>query len=224
MDNIKSDTIWNKEIFEGFQSLLYKLFGETFNVLVRKPDEDFKLEKFPCAVLQIPSYRFSVDRWYKKDRYVVETRGRNVIIDAPPLPFDIQLQMDFYAKLQDDIDKLQIKWLSYFGRDLILDVVTRGGNDDKVLVLADGSAQRMDEVFGKDRLFRLINMFKVHAKIEEHDAREIIRIPTEVKVITYLLGRVRANEVSVDKRVGATPDVYAVRQGRKSDYHKIVRG
>lgn len=221
---IRSDTVWNKEVFDGFQRLLHKLYGETFNVAVRKSDEDFKFEKFPCAILQIPTYQFSIDRWYKKDRYVVETHGRDVIIDAPPLPFDMQLQMDFYTKLQEDMDTLQIKWLSYFGRDLILDVVTRGGNEDKVLVLADGGAKRMDEVFGKDRLFRTINNFTVHARIDEHDAREVIRIPSKVKVITYLLGRVRANEVSVNKRVGATPDVYTVRQGRQSEHFKTVRG
>ena len=184
---VKSDTVWNKEIYDGFKALLLKLYGKTFNVVIRKPDEDFKIEKFPCAVLQIPSYKFSVDRWYKKDRYVVDYNENGWLIDAPPLPFDVQLQMDFYAKSQDDLDWLQIKWLSYFERDLWLQVKTRGGNKSEVLVLSESEAQRLDEVRGKDRLFRLMQTFRVFAKIEEHDAREFIKLPTKIKIITYLL-------------------------------------
>ena len=222
MDNIKikSDTIWNKEVYAGFKVLLLKLFGETFNVLVRKPDEDFKLEKFPCAVLQIPSYRFSVDRWYKKDRYIVAYNQDGWLIDAPPLPFDLQLQMDFYAKKQEDMDTLQIKWLSFFERDLWLQVENRGGNRDECLVLPQGSAHRLDEVYGKDRLLRLVQNFRVFAKIEEHDAREFIKVPKNIKIITYLLERVGTDEkISVDKRIGATPNVHAVQRKGRAVYN-----
>lgn len=218
--NVTSDTIWNKEIYSGLKELLQKLFGENFNVVIRKPDEDFKLEEFPCAVLQIPYYTFSIDRWRKKDRYVVAYNEDGWLVDAPPLPFDLHLQMDFYAKRQEDMDTLQIKWLSYFGRDLWLPVINRGGKKDEVLFLPQGSARRLDEVYGKNRLLRLIQNFWVFARIEEHDAREFIKVPKKVKILTYLMERVNKNEkISTDKRIGTTPDIYTVRREGKTVYN-----
>lgn len=216
MDNVpemKSDTVWNKEIYTGFKNLLCKLFGEKFNVVVRKPDEDFKIEKFPCAVLQIPTYTFSVDRWSKVDRYVAGIKGNRFLIDSYPLPFDVYLQMDFYTETQDDMDILQIKWLSHFGRDLMLKVETRGGKPDRVLVLPEGGARRLDEVFGKDRLFRLIQNFRVFARIEEHDAIDTVRIPDKIKFIfEHMKGDGINEKIPNFKQIGTTPDVYPIRR------------
>lgn len=214
MEKVKSDTIWNKEIYNGFKQLLQKIYGEKFNVVICKPDEDFKIEEFPCAVLQIPTYKFSIDRWSKIDRYVAgRDENNNYVIDSTPLPFDVYLQMDFYTKFQDDIDTLQIKWLSKFGRDLMLEVETRGGKPSSVLVLPEGGAKRLDEVTGKERLFRLVQNFRVFARIDEHDNLEKIRIPDKIKFIfEHMKKGVGVNEVPVNKHIGTTPGVYTIRQ------------
>ena len=171
MDNVVSDTIWNREILKGFIDLLNGEFMgkfSTFKVIVRKPDEDFKLEAYPCAVLQITNSRFSVDRYYKKESYIVSKDKENYrgIVDKSPLTYDINLQLDFYAKKENDLDTLEITWLSYFRRDFNLQVKTREGNDDDVHVMPDeGVTKRLDEMNGKDRLFRRCFNYKVYGRI-----------------------------------------------------------
>lgn len=192
MDNVVSDTIWNREILKGFIDLLNEKFAgkfPKFKVIVRKPDEDFKLETYPCAVLQITNSRFSVDRYYKKESYLVSKDKANYrgIVDKPPLTYDINLQLDFYANKENDLDTLEITWLSYFRRDFNLQVKTRGGNDDDVHVMPDvGVSKRLDEMNGKDRLFRRCFNYKVYGRIEEHDRRDIPLVKV-VKVQTKKL-------------------------------------
>ena len=192
MDNVASDTIWNREILKGFIDLLNEKFAgkfSKFKVIVRKPDEDFKLETYPCAVLQITNSRFSVDRYYKKESYVVSKDKENYrgIVDKPPLTYDINLQLDFYANKENDLDTLEITWLSYFRQDFNLQVKTRGGNDDDVHVMPDaGVSKRLDEMNGKDRLFRRCFNYKVYGRIEEHDRRDIPLVKV-VKVKTKKL-------------------------------------
>lgn len=192
MDNVVSDTIWNREILKGFIDLLKEKFAgkfSKFKVIARKPDEDFKLETYPCAVLQITNSRFSVDRYYKKESYVVskDIENNRGIVDKPPLTYDINLQLDFYANKENDLDTLEITWLSYFRRDFNLQVKTRGGNDDDVHVMPDvGVSKRLDEMDGKDRLFRRCFNYKVYGRIEEHDRRDIPLVKV-VKVQTKKL-------------------------------------
>lgn len=180
MDNVASGTIWNREILKGFIDLLNEKFAgkfSKFKVIVRKPDEDFKIETYPCAVLQITNSKFSVDRYYKKESYVVskDTENNRGIVDKPPLTYDINLQLDFYANKENDLDTLEITWLSYFRRDFNLQVKTRGGNDDDdVHVMPDtGVSKRLDEMNGKDRLFRRCFNYKVYGRIEEHDRKDV---------------------------------------------------
>ena len=64
---------------------------------------------------------------------------------------------------------------------------TRGGNDDDVHVMPDaGVSKRLDEMNGKDRLFRRCFNYKVYGRIEEHDRRDIPLVKV-VKVQTKKL-------------------------------------
>ena len=169
-----SDTVWNREIFEGFQSLLHEKLGSSYPVKVRKPEEDFKVESYPCVILQITSSLFNADRYYKQDFYTVsEDRSKFVgVIDEPPLTYDINLQMDFYAEKASDLDTMTIKWLSFFRRDFNLKVKTTGGELSDIHVMPDGTVKRMDELNGSDRLFRNCFNYKVYGRIFEHSTME----------------------------------------------------
>lgn len=174
MADVVSDTIWDREVFQGFMNVLHGIFDSRFpkfKVIVRKPDEDFKMETYPCAVLQITGAQFSVDRFYKKETYISHKDKDTYtgVKEKTPLPYDLNLQLDFYATRESDLNTLEIMWLSYFRRDFNLAVKTRGGNDDDVHVMSDwGVSKRLDEVNGKDRLFRICFNYKVYGRIDEH--------------------------------------------------------
>lgn len=191
----RSHTVWNKEIFAGFMDLLHDIFDNGLPVVVKKPDEDFKVESYPCVILQATNYKFSVDRWYKYDEYMVARDTENFlgVVDKTPLPFDISVQMDFYSKSQEILEDMTVAWLFRFRRDLLLHVRCRGWEregdsdfEDDVLVLQEGEAKRMDEVQYSDRLFRACYNFNVHGKIEEHDLREEVPLLRKARVTTQL--------------------------------------
>lgn len=189
MDKPVSSTVWNREIFEGFQNLLKEKFGNAYPVKVRKAEEDFKVESYPCIILQITSSLFNVDRYYKRDRYLVvkDTDQYTGISEDSPLTYDINFQMDFYAEKAGDLDTMVIKWLSFFRRDFNLKVKTRGGEETDVHVMPDGTVKRMDELNGSDRLFRSIFNYKVYGVLFEHENREEVPLLKEVVVNTKIL-------------------------------------
>lgn len=182
MDKPVSSTVWNREIFEGFQKLLKEKFGNAYPVKVRKAEEDFKVESYPCIILQITSSLFNVDRYYKHEKYLVsqDVDDFKEIIDDSPLTYDINFQMDFYAVKANDLDDMVIKWLSFFRRDFNLKVKTRGGEETDVHVMPDGTVKRMDELNGSDRLFRCCFNYKVYGRLFEHDGIEEIVLPKVV--------------------------------------------
>ena len=196
----RSHTVWYEEIHRGFIELFGELFHNRVPVYVRKPDEDFKVEKFPCIILQVLDTQFSIPRWYKFDSYVVARDKENFrgILDKTPLPFDISYQIDFYAIKQKDLDELNVKWLFKFRRDLVLPVKCRGWErdgdtdyEDGVLVLPEGRVRRIDQMSGKDRLFRSCHTYNVHAKIEEHNDR------VEIPLLRYGSVRIETEQISL---------------------------
>ena len=175
VEPVVSETVWYKEIFEGFQNIVHQVLGEKYLVLVRKPEEDFKIEKYPSVVLQITTSQFNVDRYYKHETYISEKDKENFVgyEENTPLTYDINLQMDFYAEKATELDEMTIKWLSFFRRDFNLKVKTRGGKPDDVHVMPEGGAKRMDEVSGADRLFRNCFNYKVYGRLFERDRIEV---------------------------------------------------
>ena len=184
MDEVASETVWNREIYQGFINLLHELFGNQLEVYVRKNDDDFKLEKFPCVLLQITDYKFATDRYYKKQVYVQskDYEAYKGIIESPPLTFDIALQMDFYTDSQEEMDVLSIDFINAFQRDFNLDVENRGGKKDNIHVMPEnlqGGPKRLDEVDGADRLFRLCFKFLAYGRIFEHKDMEEVPLAKE---------------------------------------------
>ena len=221
----RSHTVWNREIFEGFMSLLHKIYGDKLPVHVKKPDEDFKVESYPCVILQVTNYKFSIDRWYKYDEYMVARDTENFlgVVDKTPLPFDISLQMDFYSKTQTELESMTVAWLFRFRRDLLLHVKCKGWEkdgdtdfEDDVLVLQEGVAKRMDEVQYSDRLFRACYNFNVHGKIEEHDLREEVPLLRKARVTTQLFTeRELYHEIFGKGNFGANANVLNSQKGKR---------
>ena len=182
-DEVKSDTVWNAQILGGFINLIHSVVGSDVKVQIRKPDEDFKVETYPSAILQVLYQKFSVDRYYKDEIYLVskDMSTYKGVEDNPPLTYDIAVQVDFFAKLQSDIDSMVIKWLSYQRRDFNLSVNTVGGESTDVHVMPVSNARRLDEVNGNERIFRSCFNYKVYGRIEEHTGR------TEVPLVKTLI-------------------------------------
>ena len=178
--NAASATIWNREIFAGMMELFKEVFENKFPVVVRKPDEDFKVETYPSIVLQITGAKFSAGRSVKRERIMVSKDYENYtgVIRKTALPYDISLQVDFYSDSENTLDNMVIKWLSKNRRDFVLNVKNRGGDDDDCLVIPDNgtvelNVRRLDEMNGKDRLFRACMNYIVYGRIEEAETEEI---------------------------------------------------
>lgn len=180
-----SDTIWHREIAKGFQDLFPKVIGK-YPVIVRKPDEDFKVESYPVVSLQFLYEQFNTLRNFNKDYvYVKQDREKyEGTFEKPPLTYDLNIQVDFMTKLQSDLDSMTIKWLAFQQRDFNLSVTTNGGLFDTVHVMPSGNPKRMDEVFREERIMRCCYNYKVYGRINEHTGRVLIPLLRTVTVNT----------------------------------------
>ena len=205
--NTASATIWNREIFAGLQVLFADVFanfgGKKIPVVVRKPDEDFKVESYPCIVLQITGATFSAGRSVKRETVKVSIDKENYtgIIRKTALPYDLALQIDFYSLSENELDSMIIKWLSKSRREFVLNVKNRGGDDDDCLVTPNNgtvelNVVRLDEMNGDDRLFRACMNYTVYGRIEEAETEEVPllrKVEVTTKTNKYN-GRVRTYE------------------------------
>ncbi len=205
--NTASATIWNREIFAGLQALFADVFpslgGKKVPVVVRKPDEDFKVESYPCIVLQITGSTFSAGRSVKRETVKVSIDKENYtgIIRKTDLPYDLALQIDFYSLSENELDSMIIKWLSKSRREFVLNVKNRGGDDDDCLVTPSNATVelnvvRLDEMNGDDRLFRACMNYTVYGRIEEAETEEVPllrKVDVTTKTNKYN-GRVRTYE------------------------------
>lgn len=167
---MKHGTIYYKNIIKGLKTIVPKIFGEDIPVIVRKPDEDFKVEFDKSIVVQLLSSKLDVVRQQVHSDLIVEHSEENVTVTTEKigLPYTLEIQMEFRTKSQNDLDFMVIKFLSYRQRNLVIPVKNNDGEYEDVLVNFKLEDKRQDEVDGSTRIFRSIYVFSAYGRINEH--------------------------------------------------------
>ena len=82
------------------------------NIVIRKPEEDFKIEVFPSVSIYNVTYKHDPLR-YNPNPVVVSTDKENKImtLEDPAVAFNLSYQLDFWAKYQTDMDSMTRTWL-----------------------------------------------------------------------------------------------------------------
>ena len=137
-------------------------------LLIRKPQEDFKLEVFPCVSIYNLSYKHNPVR-YNPSPVIIEEDEENkvVVMEDSAVPFNLDYQIDFWAKYQEDMDCMTRTWLSKHFRQFNLKVVDDGGVERTCNCLIQGSVVKSDLVLNGERLFHSIIKYQIWVELDD---------------------------------------------------------
>ena len=136
-------------------------------LVVRKPEEDFKFETFPCVSIYNKDYKHDSLRYNPAPVKVGEDNiNHQVILEDPATPFVLSYQIDFWARYQSDIDMMTRTWLLKHFRQFNLKVVDDGGVERSVNCMMSGSVTKSDLVLDKERLFHTIINYQIWVELD----------------------------------------------------------
>ena len=136
-------------------------------IVVRKPEEDLKFEKYPCISIYNKSDSFDSLRY--DPNQVVKSRdyeNHQAWVEDPHVPFTLSYQIDFWARYQSDMDTITRMWKEKHFRQFNLSVTDDGGNDRTVNCMVKGDTVRADLVDGKERLFHSIVNLEIWVELD----------------------------------------------------------
>lgn len=137
-------------------------------LIIRKPEEDFKFETFPCVSIYNLSYRHEPVRYNPAPVKVGEDKENKVVVlEDPAVPFDLTYQIDFWAKYQEDMDCMTRTWLSKHFRQFNLNVVDDGGVERSCNCLTQGSIVKSDLVLNEERLFHSVIKLQIWVELDD---------------------------------------------------------
>lgn len=138
-------------------------------VKIRKPDEDFKIEEYPCITLY-NLYSVRDELRYFPDKVVVgRDPARNKLIEERgAIPYSLFYQLDFWSTKQSQMNDMTRMWLGYHpDRSFNLPVKDLSGQNRSSFVLMTDDLRKVDILTDKERTFHSVLTYKVWVEIDE---------------------------------------------------------
>ena len=137
-------------------------------LIVRKPEEDFKLEVFPCVSIYNLTYKHDPVRYNPSPVRVGEDKqNKTVTLEDPAVSFNLEYQIDFWSEYQTDMDIMTRTWLSKHFRQFNLNVIDDGGTERSCNCLTQGSITKSDLVLNGNRLFHSIIKLQIWVELDD---------------------------------------------------------
>lgn len=174
-----SANVWFEEVNTGLlnelkNTIRYKNSGGVLvaldekAIVIRKPEEDFKFETFPCVSIYNRSYGIDPMR-YNPNPVVVgkDEDSKTLLLEDPAVAFDLDYQIDFWSKMQTDMDYMTRTWLLKHFRQFNLKVTDDGGVERTCNCLIKGKVVKSDLVLNKERLFHSIINYQIWVELDD---------------------------------------------------------
>ena len=137
-------------------------------LVVRKPEEDFKFEVFPCVSIYNLNYRHDSLRYNPAPVRVGEDLENNIVVlEDSAIPFNLNYQIDLWAKYQTDMDCMTRTWLMKHFRHFNLNVIDDGGVERSCNCLMQGSVVKSDLVLNGERLLHSIIKLQIWVELDD---------------------------------------------------------
>ena len=174
-----SASVWFEEVCNGLIQELKKTIqykssnGELVTLddkalMVRKPEEDFKFESFPCVSVYIVDYKHDPLRYTPEPVVIARDTGSSTTtLEETAIPFNLTCQIDFWSRYQADMDVMTRTWLMKHFRAFNLPVIDSGGTKRTCNCFTQGSIVKSDLVLNKERLFHSIIKYQIWVEIDE---------------------------------------------------------
>lgn len=183
-----SESVW----FEQVDTALIKHIQESVRLLnankvltpvpvkVRKPDEDFKIEEYPCiTIYNLYSVRDEV-RYCPDDVVVARDYVNNTLTkEKSAIPYSLYYQIDFWSRKQSQMNDMTRLWLGHHpDRSFNLPVKDISGNDRSCFVLMTDDLRKSDFLSGIQRTFHSMLTYRVWVEIDERIQSESPMVST----------------------------------------------
>lgn len=166
------ENVWEEELCTGLIDELKKSLGNLCPsdsaFFVRKPEEDFKFEVFPCVSVYLKEYKFDPQRYCDVPDMVDKTADKKfAILEDQAIPFNFNVQIDFWTRYQKDRDTLVKTWLNtgHF-KQFILPVYDDGGEKRYANAFINGSIKKVDLLDGNKRIFHSIVEYTIWVELD----------------------------------------------------------
>jgi hypothetical protein len=164
-----SESVWFEQVDRALLTYITELIPDIY-AFVRKPEEDFKVEKYPCISIYCTGYTRNVLRYneFHKNVAGVEKEGFYIDLEKSAVPYDLDYQIDFWTKYQSDMNDLTRIWLGNSPEGYInLPVEDAAGNKRNSFMKQDATLKRVDIVTGKDRIFHTVLTYRIWVELDE---------------------------------------------------------
>lgn len=137
-------------------------------LIIRKPEEDFKSETYPCISIYNKDYKHDLVRYNPAHVKVSEDLENNIaVMEEPAVPFRLSYQIDFWSRYQTDMDMMTRTWLKKHFRQFNLNVIDDGGTERSCNCLVKGSVVKSDLVLNGERLFHSIINIEIWVELDD---------------------------------------------------------
>lgn len=181
MPEVLSESVWFEQVDTAFVNYIKGIVklpsgGNIIPVPVkiRKPDEDFKIEEYPCITLyNLYSVRDEVR--YFPDKVVIERDPKNhkLIQEKGAIPYSLYYQFDFWSRQQSHMNDMTRIWLGrHPDRCFNLPVKDLSGKDRECFVLMTGDLVKSDFLTDNKRTFHSVLTYRVWVEIDERIRNE----------------------------------------------------
>lgn len=137
-------------------------------IIIRKPEEDFKIEVFPCVSIYNVDYRHDPLRYNPAPVKVgQDVENKIIILEDPAVPFNLEYQLDFWSKYQSEMDCMTRTWLLKHFRQFNLKVIDDGGNERNCNCLCRRGIVKSDLTLNGERLFHSIIKFQIWVELDD---------------------------------------------------------
>ena len=174
---VLSESVWFEQVDRALIDHIQKiiLLPNSNGVLtpvpvkVRKPDEDFKIEEYPCITLyNLYSVRDEVR--YFPDTVIVEKNpaSHRLIEERSAIPYSLFYQIDFWSRQQSQMNDMTRLWLGYHpDRSFNLTVHDASGQLRDCSVFLADDLKKADHLTQTNRTFHSVLTYKVWVEIDE---------------------------------------------------------
>ena len=195
-------TIWKEQVDQALKTLIRnnilvtdlnsntKVFLDKKNVIVRKPEDDFKIPSYPCISVYALYDRFSEIRYSHNPNIRVLSRDierKRAEMEKPPKTYDLNYQIDFWALKQSHMNEMTMQWAVKFIPYYNLDLNDMSGSLCNVLMNAKKDGIRKQDLLDKqERIFHSFITYTIWAEVYDDNF--------ELPIITDVVPR--GNEVN----------------------------
>ena len=172
-----SESVWFEQVDTAFVKFIQKrVFTEDAHgikvpvpVIIRKPDEDFKIEVYPCISLyNLYSMRDNVR--YCPETVIVsrDVESKTLEVEPSAIPYTLVYQLDFWSKSQTEMNSMTRQWLASLpDRNFNLPLVDMSGKARSSNVLLKDDLKKSDLLEKNARLFHSMLTYHVWVELDE---------------------------------------------------------